>query len=232
MALFTGPSAAPSGLKPCFFCMSSGISSRRMRLDLPLRRAVPHRVRAPDHLVLAEPLDQRAQHGRGESRMRDRGIGEAGAELGMHVLHAELLRNLRQVGHPVDAAGVLELLQRSVRQFDEGPQRGVIDDERDLRPVLRGLAQVPHRGVFPDLRPALLVVRGQQALVNADRSEAGLHALLVERIDALLVVQPPVRTLLGEEDRIADGVALPAVGLESSRCSGRPRRASHRSWAG
>src|SRR5438132_7120070 len=29
MARFTGPSAGPNGLKPCPFCMSSGISSRR-----------------------------------------------------------------------------------------------------------------------------------------------------------------------------------------------------------
>ena len=30
MARFTGLSAGPRGLKPCFFCMSSGISSRRI----------------------------------------------------------------------------------------------------------------------------------------------------------------------------------------------------------
>ena len=46
--------------------------------------------------------------------MRDAGVGEAGAELGVHVLHAELLRDLGEVRHPVDAAGVLELLERRV----------------------------------------------------------------------------------------------------------------------
>ena len=185
------------------------------RLDLPLRRSVPHRVGAPNYLVLPETLDQRADHGRGQARMRDAGVRKAGAELGVHVLHAKLLRDLGEIRHPVDAAGVLELLERSIGQFDEGAQRRVIDDEGDLRPVFGRLAQVPHRGVFPDLGPALLVIRRQQPLVDADRGQSRLHALLVEGIDALFIVEPPVRALLGEKDRIADGVALPAVGLES-----------------
>src|SRR5216684_7304022 len=32
------------------------------RLDLPLGRTVPHRVRAPEHVIMPEPLDQRAHH--------------------------------------------------------------------------------------------------------------------------------------------------------------------------
>src|SRR6058998_3525624 len=38
------------------------------RLDLPLRRAVPQGVRAPDDVVGAEALDQCADEGRGEAR--------------------------------------------------------------------------------------------------------------------------------------------------------------------
>ena len=41
-----------------------------------------------------------------------------------------------------------------------------------------------------------------------------LTDLLVERIHQLLVVEPPVGLRLGGEERIADGVALPAIGLD------------------
>src|SRR5262252_5365346 len=32
------------------------------RLDLPLRRTVPHRVGAPEHVIMPEPFDQGAHH--------------------------------------------------------------------------------------------------------------------------------------------------------------------------
>ena len=39
------------------------------RLDLPLGRAIPHRVRAPEHVIMAEPLDQGAHHCGAEARV-------------------------------------------------------------------------------------------------------------------------------------------------------------------
>src|SRR5262249_13947599 len=50
--------------------------------------------------------------------------------------------------------------------------------------------------------------------MDADGGDAGLADLLVERIHQLAVVEPPVGLLLGGEERIADGVALPGVGLD------------------
>jgi hypothetical protein len=51
--------------------------------------------------------------------------------------------------------------------------------------------------------------------VDAHGVDAALDDLLVEGVHELLVVEPPVRALLGGEERIADRVALPAVGLEA-----------------
>jgi hypothetical protein len=50
--------------------------------------------------------------------------------------------------------------------------------------------------------------------VDADGGDAGLADLLVERVHQLLVVEPPVGLLLGREQEIADGIALPGVGLD------------------
>ncbi len=50
--------------------------------------------------------------------------------------------------------------------------------------------------------------------MDADGRDARLHGLLVERVDELLVVEPPVRLELGRKERIADRVALPAVRLQ------------------
>src|SRR5262245_8953318 len=184
------------------------------RLDLPLGRAVPERVRAPDDVVGAEALHQRPDEGRGEARVGDGGGREGRADLAVDVLHAELAGDLGQVARPLDLTGLLELGQRRVGRLQEVAERAVIDHEVELRPVLGGLAQVPDRRVLPHLWPRGLVVGGQQSLVDADRVDARLRRLLVERIDELLVVEPPVRLELGRKEWIADRVALPAVRLE------------------
>ena len=89
----------------------------------------------------------------------------------------------------------------------------MIDDEVDLGPVLGGLADVPHRVVLPHVGPRFLVVRREQPLVDAHGGDACLHDLLVEGVHELLIIEPPVGPELGGKERIADGVALPAVGL-------------------
>ena len=48
--------------------------------DLPLRRAGPHRIGAPDHVVGAHALNQLAEHGRAQSGLGHRALGEDLAE--------------------------------------------------------------------------------------------------------------------------------------------------------
>src|SRR5262249_19962041 len=63
------------------------------RLDLPLGRAVPERVRAPDDVVGAEALHQGPDEGRGEARVGDGGRRERGADLAVDVLQPKLARD-------------------------------------------------------------------------------------------------------------------------------------------
>ena len=165
-------------------------------------------------MVGAEPLDERADEGRGEARVRDGARREGGAYLAVDVLHAVFARDLGEVGRPFDAPGLLELGEHRVRLLQEGPQGAVVHDEVELRPVFGRLAHVLDRRVLPDAGPGRLVVGRQQPLVDADGRDVGLHGLLVKGIHQLVVVEPPVRLQLGREQRIADRVALPAVGLE------------------
>src|SRR5499427_5389126 len=102
------------------------------RLDLPLGRAVPERVRAPDDVVGAEALHQGPDEGRGEARVGDGGRRERGADLAVDVLHAELAGDLGQVAGPLDLPGLLELGQRRVGRLQEVAERAVIDHEVEL----------------------------------------------------------------------------------------------------
>src|SRR3712207_4552995 len=80
-------------------------------VELPLRRAGPDRVRAPDHVVGAEALHQDARERGGQARLHHRRLREYLAEVAVHVRHAILFRNLGEVAGPLDAAGALELRQ-------------------------------------------------------------------------------------------------------------------------
>ena len=80
-----------------------------------------------------------------------------------------------------------------------------------LRPILGGLADIVDRRVLPDAGEGFLVVRWQQALVDADRGDTRFDRLLVERIHQLLVVEPPRE--FGRRERIADRVGLPRIRL-------------------
>src|SRR6266850_2804969 len=136
------------------------------RLDLPLGRAVPEGIRAPDDVIGAEALDQRADEGGGEARARDGARGERGAHLAIDVLHAVLTRDLGEVARPLDPASLLELGERRIRLLQEVPEGAVVHDEVDLRPVLSRLAEVAHGGVLPHLRPRRLVIRRQEPFVD------------------------------------------------------------------
>src|SRR6185295_5083439 len=62
-------------------------------LDLPLRRAVPQGVGAEYHALRPHVLEELPQHVRAHAREGDHAGGEAGADLGVHVL--ERRRKLR-----------------------------------------------------------------------------------------------------------------------------------------
>src|SRR5882762_5482340 len=79
------------------------------RLDLPLRRAGPQRVGAPDDMVGAEALDERAHDERAKARLGGRGPGEDLPEIAVDVSHSVLLWDLGEVVHPLDAPGALPL---------------------------------------------------------------------------------------------------------------------------
>ena len=93
----------------------------------------------------------------------------------------------------------------------------MIDDEVELRPVLRRLAHVAHVRVLEQMRKLLLDLGREQTLVDAHVAQrrirlAPLHELLVEGIGDLLVIEPP-RPLGKMLVRVvADGVALPRIG--------------------
>src|SRR5882762_872602 len=137
------------------------------RLDLPLGRPVPDRVGAPQDMIDPHTLDQRADQGSAEFGMRHGRVGKRRAKLGVDVGDSELLRNIREIAGPADAACGLELGPGLVGQLEERTQRRMIDDEVHLRPVLGSLADVPRGCVLPYAGEGFLVIGRQQALVDA-----------------------------------------------------------------
>ena len=183
------------------------------RLDLPLRAAVPDRVGAPQHALRAHQVHELSEEGRAEPRVRDGRRGEGGTDLRIDVVHAELLRDPGEVGRPLDVAGLHEFGHLLLGRVGEPRTHGrVVDHEVHAGPVLGGLAEVVDRRGFPGAGERLLVVPRHQALVDADRVDAGLHGLLVEGVHQLLVVEAP--RVLRRAERVADRVGLPRDGLQ------------------
>ena len=103
--------------------MSSGISSRRIASICHCGEPYHTESVPQSDVVGAHAVDERADERGAEARMRHRRVGERGAELGVDVVDAVLLRDLGEVGGPADAAGLLELAQRLVGSSKERPQR-------------------------------------------------------------------------------------------------------------
>src|SRR5919108_5514102 len=105
------------------------------RFDLPLRRAVPDRVRSPQHVVgtkgrddLAEQVGARGGIGRDQ-------LPEGGPQLHVDVLEARLLLlHLAKLCRPGDVRGLVG------RRDTEEP--GVVYEEVDVREIPRRLEQV------------------------------------------------------------------------------------------
>src|SRR5260370_5079097 len=110
------------------------------RLDLPLWRAGPHRIGAPDHTVGAQSLDQRAHHGGREARLGDHRPGEDRAQVAIDVADAVLSGNLGEVAQPRQAPGLLPLLDALGGLTTEMAGTRMVDGRRALRPVLVRLA--------------------------------------------------------------------------------------------
>src|SRR5712691_13309017 len=189
--------------------------------DLPLRRAVPERIRAEHDALRPQVLHELPQHVRAHARERYDARGERGADLGVHVLQRR--RGLRELGEPAQVGNAVAQLLGADRLQRFGIEEAraearVVDDEVELRPVARHFRQVG--------RAALLGrVRGgrREALVDADVEEARmgceLLAIAADQLEArvrdLLVVEPPLLQLaLGivvELRGVGDVVALPRV---------------------
>src|SRR5712692_4559693 len=193
-------------------------------LDLPLRRAVPERIRAEHDALRPQVLHELPQHLRAHARERYDARGERGADLGVDVL--ERRRELRELGEPAQVGHAVAQLAGADRLQRLGVEEaraeaGVVDDEVELRPVARDLRQVARAALLGRVRR-----HRRQALVDADVEEARvlLELLavvadqLVGRISDLLVVEPPLLQLaLGvvvELRGVGDVVALPRVGME------------------
>src|SRR5688572_20513841 len=108
------------------------------RLDLPLRRTGPDGVGAPDDVIGTESLDELPHHRCAQTRLRHGALREDLSEIAVDVGHAVLRGNLGEVGHPVDAAAAVELLDAFLVCAAGEAERRVVDDEVELRPVLRG----------------------------------------------------------------------------------------------
>src|SRR5882672_1252961 len=195
------------------------------RLDLPLRRAVVHAIRAEDDLVLAEVLEELAEQVRAHRREGDDDAAEGRADLGVDV--AQLAAGLRELGEPGDVRlAVAQLLVADVVEPGLRPEErrhaaeaGVVDDEVELRPVARRLRDV---GRLAEFRR---VDRGRrEALVDADVAEARMapqlvalpHDELIRRVRDLLVVEAPlphqiVRRIAVRLRRGGHGIALPRI---------------------
>jgi hypothetical protein len=78
---------------------------------------------------MAEALDQRAQQGGSQFRIDDVGLGEDLAEIAVDVGNAELLRDFRQIGDPLNTAGLLEL-RPGIFRLADGTYVAVSDQMR------------------------------------------------------------------------------------------------------
>src|SRR5438876_2415544 len=140
------------------------------RLDLPLRRAVPHRVRAEHDAVLAHELQELAKDVGAYRREGDHGRGERRADLGVDVLERRgeqrHLGGPGNVGHALAQHPGVHLVQR-IQDPERRLDARVIDDEVELRPVGRSPGDVDRVA-----EPRVAAQRvGPQALVDRQVSE-------------------------------------------------------------
>src|SRR5882762_3633451 len=103
-------------------------------LDLPLRRAGPYRVGAPDDAVMAQPLNQGTHYGRRQHRLGDHVPGEDRTQVAIDVADTVLLGDLGEVGEPRKPPGLLPFVDAVARRSAEMAVTRMVDDEVELRP--------------------------------------------------------------------------------------------------
>ena len=99
--------------------------------DLPLRRAGPDRVGAPHHVIRTQSPDQHAHDRGGQPRLRHSRHREHLAEVAIDIVYAKVLRNLGEIGDPLDAPSRIELRQRFLGRTATGKTIGRVIDDTD-----------------------------------------------------------------------------------------------------
>src|SRR5438309_3784201 len=200
------------------------------RLDLPLRRAVPHRVRAEHDAVLAHELQELAKDVGAYRREGDHGRGERRADLGVDVLERRgeqrHLGGPGNVGHALAQHPGVHLVQR-IQDPDSRLDARVVEDEVELRPVGRSPGDVDRVA-----EPRVAAQRvGPQALVDRQVHEPRVllqdaPVVLARKLvdlrvrgvgDIVIVERPAHHVAVRVEIDLGGGgdvVALPGIGLE------------------
>ncbi len=178
-------------------------------LDLPLRRTGPYGIGAPDHVVGAEPLDQRAHQRRGKPRLRHRRPREELAEIAVDIGDAIFRGNLGELADPRDPAGLVPLRHGFGGRAADMSVGGMVDDEIELRPILCRLADIAHIGIGGEVGKLPFDGGREQPLVDANILDARLHEPLVSGVHQLLVVEVPRIVAAFLVGVVADRVALP-----------------------
>jgi hypothetical protein len=130
-------------------------------------------------------------------------------DVGVDVGDAVLLGNLGEVADPGHTPGPHELVPAILGAAAGGVSvAAVIDDEVELRPILRGLAHVVHLGIGEEMRPSFSCCLREQAFVHADVLDAVFSAQLVGLVGDPLVVHAPGMLGLVLVGVVADGIAL------------------------
>ena len=176
------------------------------RLDLPLGRTVPDRVRPPEHVICPERFDDLAQEMRADCRRRRHQLPEGRAQLHIDVSDPRLRPfHLAELGGPRDLSGS----RKGLLNGTGSKKPGVVDQKVDVREIFGRLDQIA----------GMVVVRHRpqwQSLVDADPWHAERPRLLQHRVGHLLVIHPPaVVKPLRRGARVAfPGIHLQRAGLQ------------------
>src|SRR5262245_35006408 len=145
--------------------------------DLPLRRAGPHTIRAPYHVIGTKPLDQRPQHGGGQARLGHHRPGEYRTQVAINVCDTVFGRDLGQISEPGEPAALLPFIYAVGWCSAEVAVTGMVDGKIELWPILGCTANVADPSVFGETRQAQFCEQRKEALVYADVLNAGLRRL-------------------------------------------------------
>ena len=123
--------------------MSSGICQPAQTFDLPLRRAGPQRrVGTPTNVIGAEPFNESSHQRGADVRLGNERSSKHLTDVAVHVAHAVLFWDVGEIARPGNAAGTFEFRERDRRIAADVAVGRVIDDEVEVRPVLRRLPDI------------------------------------------------------------------------------------------